>query len=75
MEEICIEIPTMYFHYRNMRIKMSLRYSTILVLILVPARNALWCPEGCFCDNENLFVECGNEGTLLMQEKNTRHNY
>ena len=34
----------------------------ILFLAFVPARYALWCPEGCYCDNENLFVNCGNEG-------------
>ena len=34
----------------------------ISFLVLIPARYALWCPEGCYCDNENLFVNCGNEG-------------
>ena len=34
----------------------------ISFLAFVPARYALWCPEGCYCDNENLFVNCGNEG-------------
>ena len=39
-------------------------YATVLLLVCVPATYALWCPEGCNCDNENLFVNCGNEGEM-----------
>ena len=39
-------------------------YATILLLVYLPAAYALWCPEGCNCDNENLFVNCGNEGEM-----------
>ena len=40
----------------------------ILLFVFVPERYALWCPEGCNCDNENLFVNCGNEGKIDIEK-------
>ena len=50
-----------------MNVKEEAIYALILLLVFVPERYALWCPEGCNCDNENLFVNCGNEGKINIQ--------
>ena len=49
----------------TMASKMIILYVALLSIILVvPTRSALLCPEMCKCDNENLVVECGNEGNF-----------
>ena len=51
-----------------MKFKDEAIYALILLLVIVPERYALWCPEGCNCDNEKLFVNCGNEGKIFIEK-------
>merc|ERR1712223_1009557 len=54
---------------RTMKFKDGAIYALISLLVLVHERYALWCPEGCNCDNENLFVNCGNEDIQELHSK------